>query len=41
VLDKRQLKSLSKNTPFDEARLEGQVMVTMVAGRVVFQRDTM
>jgi dihydroorotase len=41
VLDKRQLKSLSKNTPFDEARLEGQVTVTMVAGRVVFQRDTM
>jgi dihydroorotase len=41
VLDKRQLKSLSKNTPFDEARLEGQVSTTMVAGRVVFQRDTM
>jgi dihydroorotase len=41
VLDKRQLKSLSKNTPFDEARLEGQVSMTMVAGRVVFQRDTM
>jgi dihydroorotase len=41
VLDKRQLKSLSKNTPFDEARLEGQVAVTMVAGRVVFQRETM
>jgi dihydroorotase len=41
VLDKRQLKSLSKNTPFDEARLEGQVSLTMVAGRVVFQRDTM
>jgi dihydroorotase len=41
VLDKRQLKSLSKNTPFDEARLEGQVTTTMVAGRVVFQRETM
>jgi dihydroorotase len=41
VLDKRQLKSLSKNTPFDEARLEGQVIITMVAGRVVFQRETM
>lgn len=41
VLDKRQLKSLSKNSPFDEARLEGQVMITMVAGRVAFQRDTM
>ncbi|MGO4524788.1 dihydroorotase [Microvirga sp. 2MCAF35] len=41
VLDKRRLKSLSKNSPFDEARLEGQVSTTMVAGRVVFHRDTM
>ncbi len=41
VLDKRQLKSLSKNSPFDEARLEGQVTTTMIAGRVVFQRETM
>ncbi|WP_201831868.1 dihydroorotase [Microvirga zambiensis] len=41
VLDKRDLRSLSKNSPFDEARLQGQVMLTMVAGRVVFQRDTM
>jgi dihydroorotase len=41
VLDKRKLKSLSKNSPFDEARLEGQVSTTMVAGRVVFHRDTM
>jgi dihydroorotase len=38
VLDKRQLRSRSKNTPFDEARLEGQVSVTMVAGRIVFDR---
>jgi dihydroorotase len=38
VLDKRQLRSLSKNTPFDEARLEGQVTITMVAGRIVFDR---
>lgn len=38
VLDKRQLKSLSKNTPFDEARLEGQVTMTMVMGRIVFDR---
>lgn len=38
VLDKRRLRSLSKNTPFDEARLEGQVTVTMVAGRIVFDR---
>ncbi|MBM6579251.1 dihydroorotase [Microvirga sp. BT689] len=40
VLDKRQLKSLSKNSPFDEARLEGQVTLTMVGGRIVFNRDT-
>jgi len=38
VLDKRDLKSLSKNTPFDEARLEGQVTITLVAGRIVFDR---
>jgi dihydroorotase len=38
VLDKRDLRSRSKNTPFDEARLEGQVGVTTVAGRVVFDR---
>jgi dihydroorotase len=38
ILDKRQLHSRSKNTPFDEARLDGQVVVTLVAGRVVFDR---
>jgi dihydroorotase len=38
VLDKRNLRSLSKNTPFDESRLEGQVTVTMVAGRIVLDR---
>ena len=41
VLDKRQLRSLSKNTPFDEARLQGQVTATMVAGRIVFNRRTL
>jgi len=41
VLDKRDLKSLSKNSPFDEARLEGQVTMTMVAGRIVFDRLSM
>nr|WP_134496820.1 dihydroorotase [Microvirga pakistanensis] len=41
VLDKRDLKSLSKNSPFDEARLEGQVTITMVAGRIVFDRRAM
>jgi dihydroorotase len=38
VLDKRTLRSRSKNTPFDEARLEGQVTITMVAGKIIFDR---
>ncbi|WP_046863369.1 dihydroorotase [Microvirga massiliensis] len=36
VLDRQDLRSRSKNTPFDEARLEGQVSLTIVAGRIVF-----
>jgi dihydroorotase len=36
VLDKRDLRSRSKNTPFDEARLQGRVLKTLVGGRVVF-----
>jgi dihydroorotase len=36
VLDKRDLRSRSKNSPFDEARLQGRVLKTMVAGRIVF-----
>ncbi len=35
VLDKRALRSKSKNSPFDEARLDGRVLKTMVAGRIV------
>ncbi|HEX5867019.1 MAG TPA: amidohydrolase family protein, partial [Beijerinckiaceae bacterium] len=35
VLDKRVLHSRSKNTPFDEARLQGRVLKTFVGGRVV------
>jgi dihydroorotase len=38
VLDKRLLHSRSKNTPFDEARLEGQVTLTLAGGRIVFDR---
>ena len=38
VLDRHHLRSRSKNTPFDEARLEGQVTITMVGGRIVFDR---
>jgi dihydroorotase len=37
-LDKRDLRSRSKNSPFDEARLEGRVLLTMVAGRIVHDR---
>ena len=36
VLDKAMLRSRSKNTPFDEARLQGRVRMTLVAGRVVY-----
>jgi dihydroorotase len=35
VVDASKLKSRSKNTPFDDARLEGVVKTTMVAGRVL------
>jgi dihydroorotase len=35
VLDKRGLRSRSKNSPFDEARLQGRVLRTIVNGRVV------
>lgn len=39
VLDKRELHSRSKNSPFDEARLEGRVLKTLVGGRVVHDRS--
>jgi len=37
VLDPSKLKSKCKNTPFDEARLQGRVIRTIVAGRTVFE----
>ncbi|MCC0806590.1 dihydroorotase [Methylobacterium sp. W2] len=37
VLDKRRLKSRSKNSPFDEARLQGAAILTLVGGRIVFR----
>jgi len=37
VLDPAKLKSKCKNTPFDEARLQGRVVRTIVAGRTVFE----
>lgn len=37
VLDPDDLKSKCKNTPFDEARLQGRVLRTLVAGRTVYE----
>jgi dihydroorotase len=37
VLDRGDLKSKCKNTPFDEARLSGRVTRTIVAGRTVYE----
>ncbi|MGE3244737.1 MAG: dihydroorotase [Beijerinckiaceae bacterium] len=40
VVDPHALHSRSKNTPFDEARLEGRVKMTMVGGRIVQESGT-
>jgi dihydroorotase len=37
VVDPDDLKSKCKNTPFDEARLEGRVVRTIVAGRTAYE----
>ncbi len=37
VLDPVTLKSKCKNTPFDEARMQGRVVRTIVAGRTVYE----
>ena len=37
VLDPVELKSKCKNTPFDEARLTGRVVRTIVSGRTVYE----
>ena len=37
VLDPTELKSKCKNTPFDEAKLQGRVIRTIVAGRTVYE----
>jgi dihydroorotase len=37
VLDARELKSKSKNTPFADAKLQGRVVRTIVAGRTVYE----
>ncbi|WP_333832537.1 amidohydrolase family protein, partial [Rubrimonas sp.] len=38
VLDRTTLRSKSKNTPFDGARMTGRVLRTVVRGRTVFDR---
>ncbi len=40
VLDRFKLRSKSKNTPFDEARMEGRVIGTWVGGQRVFDKDS-
>jgi dihydroorotase len=37
VLDPAKLRSRCKNTPFDEARMEGRVKLTLVAGETVYE----
>lgn len=37
VLDPETLKSKCKNTPYDEARMQGRVVRTIVAGRTVYE----
>jgi dihydroorotase len=37
VVDKTLLKARSKNSPFDESRLQGRVLLTMVGGAIVNQ----
>ncbi|PNG27862.1 dihydroorotase [Methylocella silvestris] len=39
VVDPSKLRSRSKNTPFDEATMEGRVKLTLVEGRVVFEEE--
>jgi dihydroorotase len=39
LMDRFRLRSKSKNTPFDGARMEGKVLATFVAGTQVFQAD--
>ena len=39
VLDRATLRSKSRNTPFDGARLQGRVLTTWVAGQTVFRSE--
>jgi dihydroorotase len=37
VVDKADIRARSKNSPFDETKMQGRVLRTMVAGRTVYQ----
>jgi dihydroorotase len=37
VVDREQLRARSKNSPFDEQKMQGRVLRTVVAGRTVYQ----
>jgi len=37
VVDKAQIKARSKNSPFDESKMQGRVLLTMVAGAPVYE----
>ncbi len=37
VVDKAQLRARSKNSPFDESKMQGRVLLTMVAGAVAYE----
>ncbi|MEM8776208.1 MAG: amidohydrolase family protein, partial [Pseudomonadota bacterium] len=39
ILDRTQLKSRSKNTPFDGVEMRGKVLKTLVAGKIVFEAE--
>ena len=37
VVDRTKLHSRSKNTPFDDARMEGRVKLTLVGGKIAHE----
>jgi dihydroorotase len=37
MLDRHELRSKAKNSPFHEAKFQGRVIRTLVAGETVFQ----
>jgi dihydroorotase len=37
VVDKAQMRARSRNSPFDESRMQGRVLLTMVAGDLVYE----